>query len=105
MKIHVYHHPDFETNKKLDHILCLLRIIQQEEQKMAIDLTNLTAEVDRAVTVAEGVEKILAYVVSLLEANKTDPAAIQAIADKLKAGTDGLAEAAANVPPEDQPPV
>ncbi len=104
----IRHHLDWnfgEINLKLDKIMEILRVVLYRERQMSVELDALTAEVDRAVTVEQGTATLLAWVVAELEASKTDPAAIQALADKLKGGTQVLSDAVANVPAADQPPV
>ena len=95
MKIHVYHHPDFETNRKLDHILYLLRVIRQEEQKMSLELDELTAEVEETKGIEQSAIVLIEGIAAALAAAGTDPAALKALHDSLKTASDELAAAVA----------
>ncbi len=66
---------------------------------MPLDLSALEAEVARDQTVNASAITLLSSLASQLEALKNDPAAIQALADSLKASQDALAAAVvANTP-------
>jgi len=66
---------------------------------MALDLSALEAEVARDQTVNASAITLLSSLAAQLEALKNDPAAIQALADSLKASQDALAAAVvANTP-------
>jgi len=66
---------------------------------MAIDLTQLTAEVERDNTVDQSAITLINGLATQLEAAKGDPVAVQALADKLRAQSDALAAAVtANTP-------
>lgn len=66
---------------------------------MALDLSALQAEIERDETVNGSAIALLSSLAAELEASKNDPAAIQALADKLKSNQDSLAAAvAANTP-------
>lgn len=54
---------------------------------MALDISQLEAEVERQTTVAAGI----LVLIDEIEANKGDPAAIQRVVDKVRANTDSLA--------------
>lgn len=72
---------------------------QKETRQMALDLTVLTDEVTRLETVEGSVETLLHTLLDEVAANKTDPVAIQAIVDRVKAVDDKLSEAVvANTP-------
>lgn len=72
---------------------------------MALDLTALEAEISRDETVNGSAHTLIARLVTELEANKSNPAAIQALADRLRANNDALSAAvAANTPGEPEPP-
>jgi hypothetical protein len=66
---------------------------------MALDLTALEAEIARDQAVNTSAILLLSSLAAQLEASKNDPAAIQALADSLKANQDALAAAVvANTP-------
>jgi hypothetical protein len=66
---------------------------------MALDLTQLTAEVERDNTVDQSAITLITGLAAALEAAKGDPVAVQALADKLRAQSDALAAAiTANTP-------
>ncbi len=83
-------------------VLAYQRSIYSRGKIMSIQLDALTAQVAATATVqASAVVLIQGIAQKLQEAldNAADPAAIQALADSLKAGTDALAEAVtANTP-------
>lgn len=63
------------------------------------DLTALTAEVSRNTEVDQSAIALLTGLAAQIEALKTDPAALQALADQLKGSSDALAAAVvANTP-------
>jgi hypothetical protein len=65
----------------------------------ALDLTALTAEVSRNDSVDGSAAALLTTLFNAVEAAKDDPAAIQAIVDRVRAANDSLAAAvAANTP-------
>jgi hypothetical protein len=61
-----------------------------------LDLTALTAQVDRMESVDASASIALKAFFDAAEASKNDPAAIQALVDRGRAATDGLATAIAN---------
>jgi len=66
---------------------------------MAVDLTALEAEVARNETVDGSASALLKTLFDMVEAAKNDPAAIQAIVDRVRASNDALSAAvAANTP-------
>lgn len=70
-----------------------------------IDLTALTAEVERNSTVDGSATALIEGLVAQIEASKNDPAAIQAIVDTFRVQNDKLAAAvAANTPGAPVPP-
>jgi hypothetical protein len=74
------------------------RIIHMEEEEMA-DLSALTAEVTRNTEVDQSAIALLTGLAAQIEALKTDPAALQVLADQLKGSSDSLAAAVvANTP-------
>lgn len=60
---------------------------------MALDLTALTEEVARLETVEESATALIRALVEEVAANKQDPAALQALVDRIKASGDDLANA------------
>jgi hypothetical protein len=88
-----------DVPERLDGIEHLLtRIILKERQIMA-DLTTLKAEVTRNTEVDQSAIALLTGLAAQIEALKTDPAALQALADELKGSSDALANAiTANTP-------
>lgn len=75
----------------------------KDVKKMALNLDNLVAEVARLETVEKSAVELIKQLLDEVQANKEDPAAIQALVDKMKASTDELAAAVANVPAEPAP--
>jgi hypothetical protein len=64
-----------------------------------MDLTGLTAQIERAESVDAGAAVLLKSLFGEVEANKTDPTALQALVDRGRAATDGLVAAiTANTP-------
>ena len=91
---------------KLDEILAgqariesdLAVIFTKQEQAMT-DLTALTAEVTRNTEVDQSAIALLTGLAAQIEALKTDPIALQALADTMKGSSDALAAAVvANTP-------
>ena len=79
-------------HEKLDQVLA------QQEKSMA-NLTALTAEVERNTAVDQSAIALLNGLASQIEALKTDPEALQGLADQLKGSSNALADAvAANTP-------
>lgn len=73
-------------------------IIDQENEVMA-DLSDLTTAVADATTVEESAITLLESLAAQLEAAATDPAAVQALADSIRAESTKLADAvSANTP-------
>lgn len=67
---------------------------------MPLDLSALEAEVTRDTDVNSSASTLISALAAQFEAVKGDPAAIQALADKLRANNDSLAAAvAANTTP------
>ena len=66
---------------------------------MPLDLTALQAEVSRDSDVNSSASTLISALAAAVEATKGDPAAVQALADSLRANNDSLAAAvAANTP-------
>jgi hypothetical protein len=62
---------------------------------MALDLTALEAELTRDDSVTDSAVTLITQLMAEVEANKGNPAAIQAIVDRVKGSTDKLAAAVA----------
>ena len=70
---------------------------------MALDLTQLEAEVARDEEVNSSAAILIGQLAAEIEASKNDPVALQTLVDRLRASQDSLSEAvAANTP--SQPP-
>lgn len=63
-----------------------------------LDLTALIDEATRNEAVDESAKLVISKLLDEVEANKADADAIQAVVDRFRASTDGLATAVANVP-------
>ena len=93
-------------NDKLDAIQILLDGVDSKiatltlkQEQVMTDLTALTAEVERNTTVDESAIALLTGLAAQIEALKTDPVALQALADTMKGSSDALAAAVlANTP-------
>jgi len=91
---------------KLDSILILvsrvesvLAVLTMKQEQIMADLTALTAEVARNTSVDESAIALLTGLAAQIEALKTDPVALQALADTMRGSSDALAAAvAANTP-------
>lgn len=81
---------------KLDQ---LLTTFSQAKETIMADLAGLKAEVERNTAVDQSAITLLNGLAAQIESLKTDPAALQALADQLKASSNDLAAAvAANTP-------
>ena len=79
----------YKISQKLDLIISMIKDLQRKEDKMALDLTNLSAAVDSMITaVQDAVADINTLVTA--ETNTVDPVALQAITDKLTAAASTL---------------
>ena len=67
--------------------------LKRENQRMALDLTALTAEVARLETVEASAVTLVHTLMDEVAAAKDDPAALQALVDRIKASDDVLAAA------------
>ena len=91
---------------KLDAILILqarleskIAALTLKQEQMMTDLSVLTAEVERNTSVDESAIALLTGLAAQIEALKTDPVALQALADTMRGSSDELAAAvAANTP-------
>lgn len=95
---------DGGVERKLDFLTNLVKKLLEEGKKMAADLEALKAEVARNTEVDESAIVLIQGIAAQLEELKGDPAAIQALADRLKASSDALAAAVvANTAPPPTP--
>jgi chromosome segregation ATPase len=84
---------------RLQSIDSKLDLLLQRERRIEMTLEELKAKVAEATTVEEGAITLLGQLSADLKAAKTDPAAIQAIADSIDAEKAKLADAlTANTP-------
>jgi hypothetical protein len=66
---------------------------------MPLDLTALEAEITRDEQVNSSAATLIAAIATELESVKGDPAAVQALVDRLRSQSDSLAQAVANNTP------
>jgi chromosome segregation ATPase len=91
---------------KLDTLLYLFSRLESKiaafttsQEQIMTDLTALTAEVTRNTEVDQSAIALLTGLAAQIEALKTDPVALQALADTMKGSSDALAAAVvANTP-------
>jgi len=102
--IHEHHHyyhdgHNSEVGDKLDEVLTRLKAMKQYDQEtrrqVMLDLSQLESEVARNTDVIESAKLVFTRLADEIEAAKNDPTKVQAVVDKLRAGTDGLATAVA----------
>ena len=101
MDIHVYFHDVKYENltQKLDKLTALVNVVIKKENAMSKELDNLTAEVTEVLDVQQSAILLLQGLSAQIQAIKTDPVALQALADSLDASSNALAAAiAANTP-------
>jgi len=100
MRIDVYIHVvDDAANQKLDRILDALTELRKEQDVMSAELDAMTAEVTNATTVEESAIALIQGLATKIESLKTDPVALQGLADSLKTEDAKLAAAVtANTP-------
>lgn len=95
-----------KLHRKLDAILILqarleskIAALTLKQEQVMTDLSALTAEVERNTTVDESAIALLTGLAAQVESLKTDPVALQALADTMRGSSDALAAAvAANTP-------
>ena len=100
MEVHLYHHIRYETsvNEKLDQILVLLQRLMAQGAKTMSALDDLKTQVGKTLGVEQSAITLIQGLATQLAAAKTDPVAVQALADQLSAQADTLAAAIAAVP-------
>lgn len=108
VEVHLYTHN--EPDPQLAELKAMLQALAaqqtagfsqlaQKESDIMADLTALTAEVARNTEVDQSAITLLNGLAAQIETLKTDPAALQALADQLKGSSDQLAAAVvANTP-------
>lgn len=105
----VYIQVDNQINDKLDAILVALEALTITGEETMADLSVLTSEVTNNTDVVNSAVALIAGLADQIQAAATDPAAVQALADNLRANNQALASAvAANTPaapPVEEPPV
>jgi hypothetical protein len=88
-----------EIIRKLDQILGIVKDIQRKEEAMSKELDALTLQVQANTDAEQSAIVLLKGLADQIAAAKTDPVALQALSDTLKASADNLAEAVvANTP-------
>ena len=94
MRIDLYLHVvDDGASAKLDSILAMLKELKQGEMKMAGELDALQQEVQNAATVEQSAIALIQGLAAKIESIKTDPVALQGLADSLKNSDAALAAA------------
>lgn len=102
INVNVQHHHDpalERLNGKLDRILDQLLHIQMQERQEMINLDALKASVEKETTVTQSAITLMQQLSDLIEQNKADPVALQALADQIDAQASALGSAVqANTP-------
>ena len=84
---------------KLDRLILLIEQVITKEIHMSVELDNLTAEVAEVNSVQQSAITLLQGLSAQIASLKTDPVALQALADSLDASSKALADAIlANTP-------
>ncbi len=90
---------ELSRNEKLDEILRLLHLLVKGEKIIMADLTALEAAVKANTDAEDSALTLITTIAAELAASKTDPAKVQALANKLNASAAALAAAVvANTP-------
>jgi hypothetical protein len=88
-----------ELDRKISHVLRLVKQLMKEEKIMALALEALQAAVEKNGEVEASAITLIQGIAQQLKDAQTDPAAIAALSDKLTAQADALAAAVvANTP-------
>ena len=101
LDVHVWFHnvPDTCISEALYQLMEQGKQIMAGLTALTADLTALTAEVARNTAVDQSAIALLTGLAAQIEALKTDPVALQALADTMKGSSDALAAAVlANTP-------
>jgi hypothetical protein len=94
MRLDLYFHVvDGAMSAKLDHVVRLLNQLLNKETAMSAELDALTAEVANATTVEQSAIALIQGLAAKIESMKTDPVALQGLADSLKNSDAALAAA------------
>ena len=102
--IHLYCHPvEYPgvpaITARFDAIETLLRSVLQKEQHIMSELTDLQAQVAQNTAVEQSAIVLIQGIAARIDAARTDPAALQALTNELRAMDTQLADAvAANTP-------
>jgi len=80
---------------RLDEVLLLLRTLTERITIMSAEIDALKAEVERNTSIDESAIILIQGLAQRIEELKTDPVALQALADELRAKNDALAAAVA----------
>ena len=102
MKIYINSHEviDYQIKAELDKILELLHTILKGEQKIMVDLTALTTQVQANTDVEASAVILIQGIAAELAKAGVDPVALKALTDKLNTSAQALAAAVvANTPP------
>jgi hypothetical protein len=91
--LHLQHHTDPATERKLDWIMKALRNIIEGQQNMARDFTKLEAELSENSSAIDSAVALITAVAQEIRDAAGDQARINDIADKLDAQSQRLAEA------------
>lgn len=108
MEIHIYHHLDYAGSvpAQLTEIRTLLQRLLTQGHQMQTELATLTQKVTETTTVEQSAIELLNGLSAQIAGLKTDPAALQALADQLAAKSSELAAAivANQLPVAAEPP-
>lgn len=90
----------WDISRKLDTILTVLQSIVGKEKVMSVQLDTLTAQVQKNTDTEASAVLLIQGLAGQIAALKTDPVALQALADDLNTSAKALASAVtANTPP------
>jgi hypothetical protein len=99
VNVNHYYHVDKKTSKKLDAILRILQDIRRKEVIILKEMDDLETQVTGIESVDQSAVTLIQGIAAQLADAKTDPAKIQALADRLNASATALAAAiTANTP-------
>jgi hypothetical protein len=93
--VHVHIHGQDEVTQKLDEILRILRTLVKVEVFEMAKLDELQAQVASNTDVVQSAIVLISGLADELAAAATDPAAVQALAEQLRANNQVLADAVA----------
>ena len=99
MQIHIHIHHHQIDEKKIDKLLELAIVNNQNQRQIMTDLTEITQEVTESTDAQQSAAILLQDLKARLDAAGTDPVALKALSDALSSSTDALAAAiVANTP-------